>query len=66
MSVFACVSHGGIRSLDENWRIDQSETVKVARAVKQKYKKWGALSWLQTYTRLGEVLKQWDTFTGRN
>ncbi len=32
----------GIRSLDENWRLEQSETVKVARAVKQKYKKLGA------------------------
>ncbi len=30
------------RSLDETRRIDQSETVKVARAVKQKYKKLGA------------------------
>ncbi len=29
----------GIRSLDESRRLDQSETVKVARAVKQKYYK---------------------------
>ncbi len=32
----------GIRSLDETRRLYQSETVKVARAVKQKYKKLGA------------------------
>ncbi len=33
-----------IRSLDETRRLDQSETVKVARAVKQKYKKLWAPS----------------------
>ncbi len=32
----------GIRSLDETRRLDQSETVKFARAVTQKYKKLGA------------------------
>ncbi len=30
----------GIRSLDETRRLDQSETVKVARAVKQNIKNW--------------------------
>ncbi len=33
---------GGIRSLDESSRLDQSEAVKVARALKQKYQKLGA------------------------
>ncbi len=37
----ACLLIRGIRSLDETRRLDQSETVKVARAVKQKYKKLG-------------------------
>ncbi len=32
---------GGIRSLDESSRLDQSEAVKVARALKQKYQKLG-------------------------
>ncbi len=32
----------GIRSLDETRCLNQSETVKVARAVKQKYEKFGA------------------------
>ncbi len=31
----------GIRSLGETRRLDQSETVTVARAVKQKYKRLG-------------------------
>ncbi len=38
------VDFGGIRSLDETRHLDQSETVKVARAVKQKYKKIGGFA----------------------
>ncbi len=33
---------GGIRSLDESSRLDQSQTVEVARTVKQEYQKMGA------------------------
>ncbi len=33
----------GIHSLDESSHLNQSEAVNVARAVKQKYQKWGAL-----------------------
>ncbi len=35
-------NRAGIRSLHETRRLDQSETVKVARAVKQIYQKLGA------------------------